>query len=289
MIVTGGDESPYVAASEAAQKVLTGQGHSVKTVKLDDCLQSLNVNAKQAELYLAVGTKAAAALHEQIKSPSRLVYCLVAHPEAAGLSTGAPVCGVSTDAPADAQIKLMSQALPGLKTIGLLYCSGAQGGQERLASLRKALPKGVLLTAVAVDKAKSPADAIESLLEQKPDVVRTLPDPAVYNAVTVRALLLNSIRKGVPVFGYSASVVKAGALLGVSVDPRAEGEQAAKLAMELLAKPAPTTTTADTHGILPPRLQVVVNLIVAKRLSLTLPADLVTSADIVFKPEEDNQ
>ena len=40
-------------------------------------------------------------------------------------------------------------------------------------------------------------------------------DAAAYDAATVRSLLLASIRRKTPVFGYSPALVRAGALLGV--------------------------------------------------------------------------
>ena len=137
-----------------------------------------------------------------------------------------------------------------------------------------------------MDKHESVAEAIENLLAQKPDIIWTAPDSSVYEVTTVKALLLASIRAKTPVFGFSAGVVKAGTLLGIAIDPRTQGQQAAAMMVAMLNRPAGAKPAAD-HVVEPPKFQIVLNLIVADRLSVSLPAPLIEKANQVFKPQEE--
>ena len=313
-IVLSGEESPYAVARDGASKVLTQEGHGVKALQLSQLTKDIKAAmSPKVDVYLAVGTRAAVLLHEQVKPPARLVYCMVAGPDRLGLTQGAPAGGVSTDVPADAQVKLILRAMSGTKTIGMLYRSDAPASEALLKEIQQAVPKDMRLVNVAVDRHPSVAAAIEALLGQKPDIVWTAPDPSVYDTATIRALLLASVRQRIPVFGFSTAFVKAGALLGVGVDPHTQGEQAAAMTLEMLKRPPvstgsttkpalgstaqspaerPASTTqqavggpAGTHAVQPPIFQIAVNLVAAESLSITLPAELIESATHVFKPE----
>ena len=54
----------------------------------------------------------------------------------------------------------------------------------------------------------------------------------------MRTLLLAGIRKKIPVWGFSTAFVRAGALIGVGVEPRSQGAQAAEILVKLLDDPA---------------------------------------------------
>lgn len=280
IIVPSGTEAPYLSAAAAAGKNLTQQGHTVETVQLSDVAKDIDAFMnRKADVYLAVGTKAATLLHKQVKSPAQLYYCLVAGPETLGLTKDEPAWGVKTDVPLEQQFKLLRRALPLVRKVGLLYRSDVPASAESLRAAQQALPEGLELVSVAIDKNKSVAEAIDALFDQKVDLVWTTADAAVYDISTIRALLLASLRKQTPVFGFSVAFVKAGALLGVGVDARKQGEQAAGLILR-------QTKAPSAAGLVePPEFQIVLNTIVAERISVELPSSLVSEAAIVFRPE----
>jgi ABC-type uncharacterized transport system substrate-binding protein len=238
---------------------------------------------------------------------------MVARPQNAGLTQGPAAGGISMDVPVGEQIALMTRALGKIKTIGMLYCSDVPASAAMQKEMEQAMPAGVRLLAVDVKKHQSMADAIAALLAQGPDIVWTAPDSSVYDGATIRSLLLASVRNRIPVFGFSTAFVKAGALLGIGIDPRAQGEQAATMVAGVIksrakgagavSKPAGGNTTTSSASatsvaasspacvVEAPKFQVVLNLIVAAgdRLSISLPAEMTRSADVVFRPEEDKQ
>jgi ABC-type uncharacterized transport system substrate-binding protein len=143
-----------------------------------------------------------------------------------------------------------------------------------------------------VDKHESVAKAIDALLAGGVDVVWTAPDSSVYDVATVRSLLLEAIRSHTPVFGFSPAFVRAGALLGVGIEPAHQGRQAAAI-VDLLLKAAAAASSGATTQPRPeqlcpdPEFQLAVNLIVARELSITLPKSLVTRAVHVFDAQDD--
>jgi ABC-type uncharacterized transport system substrate-binding protein len=80
------------------------------------------------------------------------------------------------------------------------------------------------------------------------------------------------------VFGFSTSFVRAGALFGVGLEPATQGKQAAALVRDVLNKKTLTNT------VTPPIYDISLNLVVAQKLSLTLPPAVVQRAKHIFQP-----
>ncbi len=212
--VISSDAAPYRAAHEALVQRLSLDGHRVRTVSMavlaTDGLAALGEPA----CVVAIGSPAAVWLHEK-KPVTPLLFCLVSHPERAGLLAPPAALGVSTDVPLADQVALLRETLPEAKTIGLLFRQDHLDSKQQVDALSAVLPAGMTLESVAIDQHASPAAAIDALLTRRIDVVWTSPDSSIYNEATVRSLLLTALRRKVPVFGFSTSFVRAGALVGV--------------------------------------------------------------------------
>jgi putative tryptophan/tyrosine transport system substrate-binding protein len=282
VIVLSGDNLPYVQAETGLKKQFATEKRETRSVALRD-VSAKGLDATvgdKADLVVAVGTAAAVWLHAQLPAATPLVYCMVADPATFRLTEGRTTYGVSTDVAAKPQLGLIAEALPKARTLGILYRSNTLQGQRQIKNLEETLPKDWQLKPVALDKYDSVADAVDALMKQQVDVVWTTADSTVYDTASVRALLLASLRTNTPVFGYSAAFVKAGALFGISVDPEAQGKQAATLALTLL-KGAGDTKLQLVNA--PESFQIAVNLIVASQIGLQLPADIVQRATFTFK------
>jgi ABC-type uncharacterized transport system substrate-binding protein len=79
------------------------------------------------------------------------------------------------------------------------------------------------------------------------------------------------------VFGFSVPLVRAGALLGIGVEPADQGQQTAELTERLL-KPLPATSPDPTPKIVDPRCQFAVNLLIAEKLGVPVPDTLAKRA-----------
>lgn len=275
VVVISADLPPYRQAQEALFAGIDGPGKRV--LVLDQVAADATKLPTDATCIVAVGTPAATWLHAR-KPASPLVYCMVSDPVGAGLHDPPPATGITTDVPFSEQLRLIAETLPQTRTVGLFYREADERSKQTVTEARLALPAGWKLEAVALDRHDSPAAAIDALLGRSVDVVWTVPDTAIWSEGTVRSLLLASLRRRVPVFGFSSSFVRAGALLGVGLDPAAQGKQAAALVADVLAGRVPMTT------MVPPVYEICLNLVVAQKLSLTLPAAVVERAKRIFQP-----
>jgi hypothetical protein len=84
-------------------------------------------------------------------------------------------------------------------------------------------------------------------LKRKADFVLLQPDSTLYNEATVKPLLMASIENQLPIIGFSASFVRAGAALGFYPDYKDIGAQTADLALRYLrSNSAPVSETPRT-------------------------------------------
>ena len=225
----------------------------------------------RAGLFAAAGTEAATWLNRTLAPTAPLAYCILSDQVAAGLRGTRPLVGVWIDTPVGEQLALLGEALPEAKRIGLLYRSDNAASKAGIEAVRRA------------------AAAIEALMARGVDVVWTSADASLYELATTKSLLLTSPRKRVPVFGFSASFVRSGALLGLSVDAKEQRATAGKLAVMLLAKPASGTGNIGraANGANQPvgsNAKLIVNLVVAENIDIKLPKALLDKAAQVQHP-----
>ena len=276
VIVISADLPPYRQAQEALTTSLTSEHCQVVT--LEQITTDSSKLSTNADCVVAIGSAAAIWLHERKSPIPPLIYCMVSDPLTAGLQKTPVTMGVSTDIPPDQQIQLITETLPQARIIGRLYRQADQQSREAMESARALLPQGWKLETVAIDLQESPAAAIDLLLSRNVDVVWTTPDTAIWNEATVRSLLLTTLRRRVPVFGFSTAFVRAGALLGVGLEPATQGKQAAALVCDVLNK------KTMTNAVTAPIFDLSLNLVVAQKLSLTLPPTVVQRAKHIFQP-----
>ncbi len=282
LLALSGPEAPYQQTAKLLEEQLKKSGHRVQTELLDPLKKDQkNLTANQ-NLIIAVGSKAALALKETASDACPLVFCMVSDPAELKLDQSPNVWGVSMEIPIEDQLQLIGDTLPGPQTIGLLYQDSTPAGRQLLNDIKKQLPKNWKIEAVNVDdkKYQGIADAIQDLYERPIDLVWTYPEAAIFNNATVQQLLLISIRKKIPVYGFSSGFVKAGALMGTSINLNKHGIQTAQLATQIIKNDAPKTPVAIS------KYDIVLNQIVAERLSITLPKEMIKKADIVYQPED---
>jgi putative ABC transport system substrate-binding protein len=275
-VVHSRSAAPYAAAEQAFRKRLAGRGFAITSRTLADLAKSETL--PRADAFLAVGTSAAAWLHPRVRPPTRLAYCLVSDPTEAGIPAGSGHVGLSTDGPVADQFDLIAEALPETRSVGLLYRSGSARSRRMLAAARAALPTGWGLRAVDIDASDSVSQAVSSLLAREPDVIWIYLDRNVHDTATVHELLTKGmVKRRIPVFGYSARVVKAGALVGTDIRPEDQGHQAGALVESLLRHKPDAPPPAPPR----PRFRVAVNLHAARILGVDLPRSLLRRASIV--------
>jgi ABC-type uncharacterized transport system substrate-binding protein len=278
-LVLSSETEPYRQAADVLKYSLAKQGIRTRVFlsgELSRFASEFSSDVNKTIMWVAIGSRAAAQLHRVLSESTPLVYCMVPDPEKIGLENGRKnVAGVSVTKPVKEQFTLIQKVMPDLRSIAMLYRSSSIKSMETLVDVKAHLPASWKLEAVDVDKADSMAEAISELFRRDAAMVWTMADSAIYNRATVNSLLLSSFRYQIPVFGFSASFVKAGALLGLDVDPTLQGESAASLVVDGFEK-----NVLDGQSI-SSGVTIVVNLVVADRLGISLPADVVDQACII--------
>jgi ABC-type uncharacterized transport system substrate-binding protein len=227
--------------------------YALNTVNIDQTLSG-------SDLYIAVGMKAADALASRDipvlsvlvpkagyeKSPHALTQRTV------------PRSAIFLDQPMERQIEFLLTALPSTRHVGVLYSTPP----PELPNVRRLLAdKKVRLHDISVGGAQSLNDALESILSES-DVLFVLADAGVYNAATIRNILLTSYRKQIPLVGISQAYVKAGALCAIYSTPDQIATQAADAIRQF------SETRKLPPNQYPKEFEVSVNLQVARSLDI---------------------
>ncbi len=282
LLVLSSDAVPYREAAAALKSSLAKDNFKSAIVLSEDIAsQSFEVLQKQYSpvMWVAIGSRAAAHVNKLLPPSKPLVYCMVVDPQKVGIDPlRGQVAGVSVVKSVPEQFAIIQTAIPTLDSIAMLYRSSSQQSMQTLNDVQKQLPKGWKLEAVDIDAMKSQAAAIQELFERKSDLVWTTADSSVYNRAVVKSLLLASLRNGTPVFGFSGSFVKAGALLGLDANPVTQGKFAASLVKRCLG------LTTERVCLLASGVTLSVNLVVADRLGITLSDELLARATVVSSP-----
>lgn len=245
----------YQSFSETLRSKLPSDKYELKIKRADDSYGG-------ADLYVAVGMKAALQLASRdIPTLNVLVpkagYDKIQNQAAART---APRSAIYLDQPIERQIALLSAALPGTRHVGVLYSAAP----PELPSIRRLMKeKSINLHDRAVDHSHPLNDALESVLEES-EVLFVLPDTEVYNAGTIRNILLTSYRKQVPLLGISQAYVKAGALCAVFSTP----EQVAAQTIAMIERYAESGKLAAAQY--PNDFEVSINIQVARSLDLRI-------------------
>jgi len=150
---------------------------------------------------------------------------------------GRRVTGIYLDPPFPLQFSLLRLTRPEWRRVGVLL--GPDSSVHRDEIERAARAAGVELVLREVESADQLAAALQTVLGA--DVLLAVPDSLIYSARTVQHILLSSYRRNVPVLGFSAAFVRAGALLGLHAPPDTLASQTAGMVREVVAggRPAP--------------------------------------------------
>jgi ABC-type uncharacterized transport system substrate-binding protein len=172
---------------------------------------------------------------------------------------------VDLDIPLAAQLGAMRAIWPGRKRAGIIR-NPAQSPGPAEAIEACARHEGFLPVVVDCD---GPAHLLKALaaLKGKADFVLCFPDPDLYNPVTIKPLVLASLEHGLPLVGFSAAFVRAGAAAGIFPDYRDMGRQAAEMALRLLR--------GEEHpgDESPRKIRIAINQRVARLLGVEFRAD----------------
>lgn len=189
---------------------------------------------ERSALQIAVGAKACKTL---LARESRVPVVCTLLPRAsydrllALRGEGRKTSALFLDQPPRRQLALIRLAIPGSNKVAVLLPSEAQlpVGFEQAA---QQLGMKLLVRRVETDAAIYPV--LQGLLPDS-DVLLSLPDVVAGAQVATQNVLLTALRFRVPVAGYSAGYVRAGAMFGVFTTPTQVGLETGEWARHYLA------------------------------------------------------
>jgi putative ABC transport system substrate-binding protein len=247
----------YKEALEGIRQVLGREPELVTpgAAGVTDATRLSSANQNPGNVYIAIGRDA---LHYAVlaKPDLSVVGTMMLRADAA--AEGAPSAGeIDLDTPPRLLLQEVHRLFPHQTRLGILV----SGNVDRAALLAPARELGL---AVQLTEVNGPANLLKAFLsfKGKADLVLTLPDNALYNGATVKPLVMASLEERIPIIGFSAAFVRAGAAAGVFADFHEAGRQAAEAALRYA--PGRTPHTVEQ----PRKLTVAVNQRVLRLLGL---------------------
>jgi ABC-type uncharacterized transport system substrate-binding protein len=238
----GGAYSEFATSLSAGLGLAGGTKTPVRVLSLNKSDELARVGG--AQLVVAVGTPAMTAMAKRPPS-APVLNVLVPRASFRKLSLSSArtqdvksFSAVYFDQPWSRQLALIRFALPG-RRVGILL---SKDSLELSASVLAAAKAAGLSASIEV--ANDEADLLPALklLLARSDALLAVPDPSIYNRSNITSILLTSYRARVPLFGFSPSYVKAGALASVFSEPAQIAQQVVEIIQNLPASgglPAP--------------------------------------------------
>jgi ABC-type uncharacterized transport system substrate-binding protein len=211
-------------------KTELGRSLELRVQYLNDPLLAWR-EADSPSLVITVGVDAANAAIQGVE-PSTPVLCLLIpkitfESLTVNKREGRKISAIYLDTPVNRQIELIRILLPQARSVGALL--GERSVREKEALKAAVRERGLTLRSDYARRESEVYPILKSILSES-DVFLAVPDPLVMNASTAQNVLITAFRSQVPVVGYSASYVKAGALAAVYSTPKQIGQEAGQIA-----------------------------------------------------------
>ncbi|ULQ59773.1 ABC transporter substrate-binding protein [Brucepastera parasyntrophica] len=235
------------------------------------------VNAR-SDLILAIATPAAQAVANETKTIPILVTA-VTDPESARLvaSNSAPggnVTGTSDLTPVAAQMQLLKQLVPDVKTVGLLYCSSEQNSKFQIDIAKEEANKlGINYIEATVSNSNEIQQVVQNLVG-KVQAIYSPTDNMIASGMPAVVGITTPAK--IPMICGEEGMVNQGGLATYGINYFELGRQTGKMAAEILSgekKPAEMPIEYQQ------RYDITINMDTAQKLGITIPAELLAQVN----------
>ncbi|MCL2818110.1 MAG: ABC transporter substrate-binding protein [Actinomycetia bacterium] len=243
-----------------------------------------NFVAQKVDMIYAIATPSAqAAQNAVLDTDIPVVFGAISDPVGANLSNEdgsgiGNITGMSDALPVDPQLAMIREILPEAKTIGIIYNTGEDNSVSTVAEIKEAAPThGFTIEEVGITATTEVPGAVDAMLDKNVDTIYITTDNTVVTMLT--DLLNKTDAANVPVFGSEIEQVKLGAVATEGIEYFALGQEAGKMAAQILkgekeATAIPFKAFADFNPY--------VNTAAADVINLELPSALIDRALEVF-------
>ena len=183
------------------------------------------------------------------------------------------VTGTTDMNPIKEQVDLMLKIMPQTKNVGVIYSSSEVNSQLQVKILKEVLAaKNINVVEATVSNVNDIQQAAQSLVG-KVDTVYAPTDNVIASAMPTLVAVTDEAK--IPVFCGEGGMVKAGGLATVGIDYYKLGLQTGAMAARILSgKEKPATMAIESQK----EMQTIVNEEAAKKLGITIPADILQAA-----------
>lgn len=280
----------YREAHKAFLKVMARRGYDPDRIEIiiqtpnPDPISWANsarkLEALDANVIVAYGAPAAlAALHEANNTP--VVFSDVYDPIETGISRsmssyGRNYCGISAKVPIITLIKT-AQDIREIRNIGVLYNSKEAGSVAQLKEMKRAAAQlGLSVHEANVASPRQLDSTLASLLDRVDCVY--VSESAVVSRGFERIVQRAGARK-VPVISQMPDAAERGAVVSLEISPAEQGGVAGEYAADILAGKNPAGFPIAT----PKKVDLIINLRVARSLGVNVPFQVLSVATKVMK------
>lgn len=268
-VVLSDDSAPYQEVYQVIRAYLDDTAHEAVRVYAKK-LTSLSLG--DTRLAVAVGVRAAETM---AALPVRPAVLAVLVPRTWYIKTGRAqlnnrdsnlASAIYLDQPFERQAQLIRLAFPDLQRVGVLMSADQSIFVNELDDALQARQISLVHQIVAADQRLiTPLEQVLSGTE----LLLAVPDPLIFNRDTAQSVFLTSYRHRIPVFGYSRSLTRAGALVSLHSSPAQIGRQSAEWVRGALRGAAVKLPPPDY----PAYFSVSINEHVAHSLGFSLPLE----------------
>lgn len=224
----------------------------------------------EPRLLLAIGSRACATALDLVDPRGRL-FCLflpaqtfnelTANPKGQALLADHRLSALYLDQPLARQMHLAQLIAPNLKRIGTVVGPNSDARAQAFEQQARAL--GLEPVVGRLDSSDNPIEVLSPVIEDS-DLFLSLPDPTIFNRAAAKWILYITLRKGVPLLGFSARYADAGAVIALYSDTNSLARQAASM-LEQASDRLPLPSW-------PQEFSITINHTAARNLGLNLPS-----------------
>ena len=263
---------PYDVALQGCRSVCKARSTKISSSELSEAEVVGRVRKMKLDLILAIGQDALAKVKGIRDVP--IVYLMVLNPRTL-MNDSDNITGVSMNVAPEKQLSMLRQLLPHLRKISLLYDPGKNSSYVGRVYDAAAL-LGIELLAKGVHSSREALAAIDGM-RGNVDALWLIPDTTIVNPTTIDILLLTTLENKIPVLTFSDKYVEKGALLSLEVNALEAGRQAGEMANRILTgEQVKNVEKEDARGSI-----LTVNLIVAKKLGISLNGNILKQARLI--------
>lgn len=202
-----------------------------------------------------------------------VVFISVTDPVGAGIMSALntpdkKATGTSNIVPVDQIFKLADTLTPGIRNIGILYCSGEKNAVQTVEKAKSFFDSNdYTYRETTVASSADVQQAAQSLADSGVDAIYVPIDSTVQSAMAQVVEAAN--KAGIPVYGSDPVMVQSGALACVSVSNTQLGQRSAEMADAILKGKDVSEIPAEAMN----NYNYVVSKAAANTLNITLPED----------------